>query len=385
MMGQEVFRLVDKRLREARPHCCDQPFGGVSIVLLGDWKQLPPVADSSLYNSRVKNPAGYNLYQLFTDTIIFEKVQRQDGDEQKPFREELQRLGDGKFSFEDWNKWKSRGLYHLDAAERQVFLDKAILACAHKKDMVQRNIEKVKDTKQPIAPIFASSTPAQAKADSSDRACGLVSKIILSKNSIFRLTSNLWTAAGLTNGAVGTVQYILYEGNAKPPALPDAIIATFDSYIGPPYLPDLPNSVPICPVRRDWFSNKIHCSRTMLPVILGYALTIHKLQGSTCDKIILNPGEKEFATGLLLVGATRTRSFRDLAFADPFPHFSRFEQVNKSSSLKLRREEEGRLERLQQVTIQSTRTSCRDVTRNTTACRKTLHFAKYQFLIFCAT
>ena len=71
-----------------------------------------------------------------------------------------------------------------------------------------------------------------------------------------------------------------------------------------------------------------------------------------CEKIILNPGEKEFATGLLLVGATRTKSFRDLAFVDPFPHFSRFEQVNKSSSLKLRREEEIRLERLQQLTIQ---------------------------------
>jgi hypothetical protein len=94
MMGQDVFRLVDKRLKEARPHCCDQPFGGVSIVLLGDWKQLPPVADSSLYNSRVKDPTGFNLYQLFTDTIIFEKVQRQDGDEERPFREELQRLGD---------------------------------------------------------------------------------------------------------------------------------------------------------------------------------------------------------------------------------------------------------------------------------------------------
>jgi len=122
MIGQDLFRLVDKRLREARPHAYDLPFGGVSVILLGDWKHLPPVCDASLYTNpyraedhkkpiepnKIKDPMGYNLYQLFKDTIIFEKIQRQDGDEEKPFREELQRLGDGKFSRADWEKWKER-------------------------------------------------------------------------------------------------------------------------------------------------------------------------------------------------------------------------------------------------------------------------------------
>ena len=88
----------------------------------------------------------------------------------------------------------------------------------------------------------------------------------------------------------------------------------------------------------------------MLPIILGYALSIHKLQGSTCDKVIFNPGEKEFASGLLLVGATRTKTYEGLAF-HPFPNFERFEQVTKSKSLQLRLKEEARLVALEAATL----------------------------------
>ncbi len=88
----------------------------------------------------------------------------------------------------------------------------------------------------------------------------------------------------------------------------------------------------------------------MLPLILGYALLIHKLQGSTCERVILNPGKKEFASGLLLVGATRTKSFEGLAF-DPYPNFTRFQQVNNSKSLKQRLIEEKRLKELEVLTL----------------------------------
>jgi hypothetical protein len=111
---------------------------------------------------------------------------------------------------------------------------------------------------------------------------------------VFHLTSNLWTKAGLTNGAVGRIHAIIYSENQQPPSLPADIIATFDDYKGPPFLPNLVKSVPIVPVKRDWHANKIHCTRKMLPIILGYALSIHKLQGSTCEWVILNPGKKEF-------------------------------------------------------------------------------------------
>ena len=88
----------------------------------------------------------------------------------------------------------------------------------------------------------------------------------------------------------------------------------------------------------------------MLPLILGYALSIHKLQRSTCERVILNLGKKEFALGLLLVVATRTKSFEGLPF-DLYPNFTRFQQVNNSKSLKQRLIEEKRLKELEVLTL----------------------------------
>ena len=78
------------------------------------------------------------------------------------------------------------------------------------------------------------------------------------------------------------------------PSLPVAIITTFNSYIGPPFLAGFANIVPICPVTTDWHSQNTTLTRMMLPIILGYALSIHKPQGNTSERIILNARGKEF-------------------------------------------------------------------------------------------
>ena len=59
---------------------------------------------------------------------------------------------------------------------------------------------------------------------------------------------------------------------------------------------------------------------------------------------------REFAAGLLLVGATRTTKYSGLAF-HPFPNYERFAQVNKSAELQKRMQEEARMEGLQQSTL----------------------------------
>ena len=260
MIGQLTFSMVNQRLQEIKPHGADKPFGGISIVLLGDWKQLPPVCDSSLYAKNTKNPSGRNLYELFSDTIILDKIQRQEGDDQKLFREELKRLGDGEFTIQDWKKWQSRTLDLLPPDEKQDFIDNGILACARKKDMVNHNIEKVQSIGQPVAPIFAQNT-GEGGRELADRDSGLIGKIILCRKCIFRLTYNLWTSAGLTNGAIGVVHSIIYKTGVRPPSLPHAIIATFDDYIGPAWREDIPKSVVIVPQKKHWINHnkkKLH-------------------------------------------------------------------------------------------------------------------------------
>ena len=60
-----------------------------------------------------------------------------------------------------------------------------------------------------------------------------------------------------------------------------------------------------------------------------------------------------------MVGATRTKTFEGLAL-DPMPNFHRFEQVNKSSEIRRRKEEEIRMKNLETNTILKFRTVITD-------------------------
>ena len=69
MTGQKTFTTVSKRLQETRPHYKDKSFGNISVVLMGDVKQLPPICDSLIFNANAVDPSGYNLYQIFDNAI----------------------------------------------------------------------------------------------------------------------------------------------------------------------------------------------------------------------------------------------------------------------------------------------------------------------------
>ena len=44
MPGQNMMAWVDKRLRQATEHL-HEPFGGISMILIGNFAQLPLVGD----------------------------------------------------------------------------------------------------------------------------------------------------------------------------------------------------------------------------------------------------------------------------------------------------------------------------------------------------
>ena len=69
---------------------------------------------------------------------------------------------------------------------------------------------------------------------------------------------------------------VVYFSTAGLPALPEFVIGTFDNYIGPPFVPGIPNSVPIAPVTRIWNQGEQVLSRTQLPLSLARGSTIHE-------------------------------------------------------------------------------------------------------------
>lgn len=63
MLSKRVFNYVNKLLQEI----CDssQPFGGKTVVLGGDWKQLPPVVEHGTPEDQINE--SIKIQPLFTD------------------------------------------------------------------------------------------------------------------------------------------------------------------------------------------------------------------------------------------------------------------------------------------------------------------------------
>ena len=111
---------------------------------------------------------------------------------------------------------------------------------------------------------------------------GLEPTILLSRGARIMLTRNIWTKAGLCNGAMGTVRQIFAE-NHTTPMQPVAVVVQFDEsdYKGPGFSKDIPNCVPVYPVTSYSDSG---LARKQLPLKLAWSITIHKSQGLTLKK-----------------------------------------------------------------------------------------------------
>ena len=127
MLGQTTMAWVDKRLRQVTAHL-DEPFCAMSMIFIGDFAQLPPVADWPLYVSE-KLTHGFTLYSLFTTVVILKQIVRQNGDAPDiiQFRELLMRLRNGQSTEEDWMTLLQRA--PLSASNSSDFENSIYLFC----------------------------------------------------------------------------------------------------------------------------------------------------------------------------------------------------------------------------------------------------------------
>ena len=342
MVGRKILGQVDRRLRQAFPHRghVQEVFGGCSCLLFGDFGQLPPVMDLPLYTTDSRSDLsdqGRAAYHQFNQAVVLNQVMRQAGQdpEQVQFRDILLRLRDAKVTVADWKCLMTQTptlVQDLSPFANALHLNPTVEA------VVEHNVSQLRASSQPIATIKAVHTGANASKAPADDAGGLEAVICLARSARVMLTSNLWVDVGLVNGAMGTIRAICYRSGG-PPNLPISVMVHFDNYSGPT-LHD--GTVPITPLRRTWSSSRGQCSRLQLPLKLAWAVTIHKSQGLTLDKVVIDVGKREFSSGLTFVACSRVRQLKDLLFTPPFP-FQRLANLANSQRLRERQEEDVRL------------------------------------------
>ncbi|XP_044720092.1 PIF1-like helicase domain-containing protein [Hirsutella rhossiliensis] len=277
MLGIEQLARIDSRLRQAFPQRSLEFFGGMSVLLVGDFFQLPPVRQKPLYSTSTSLSAlerrGHVAYRLFDRTVFLTTVQRQAGDDQAQFRQALQELREVKLSIPSWNLLSSRVQARLTQSEVDSFK----------------------------AALRVYSTRARVEAKNQGKGAGQAP----SDNA-----GNLSNKFPIAKGARA-------PNHGRSPAV---IMVDFDSYDGPPYLTTNEGRKisPILPVRRDFLVGNETCARTQFPLIVAFAITVHKCQSLTKDQIVTDLATRDFQAGISYVAVSRVTSLQGLLLEAPF-------------------------------------------------------------------
>ena len=166
MLGQTTMGWIDRRCKQATG-MQEILFGGISVILIGDPAQLPPVGDKPLYHSKPSTATGqqgYCAYQMFVHVVILSVNQRVIGSDhdQNLFRELLLRLRNGETTQDDWKHLLARqpskvpNIDHFKDVIRLYYTNAEVAAY---------NYECLVKLNQPIAEIHAKHSSELTKKD----------------------------------------------------------------------------------------------------------------------------------------------------------------------------------------------------------------------------
>ena len=185
-----------------------------------------------------------------------------------------------------------------------------------------------------IAPVLAFHNVGGCTNVGPDRFRGLEPRFHLAVGARVSINNNIWTSAGLANGAKGEFVHMHWENDDRPPMLPTVVFVRVDNYHEPHYFGaesvildngesvNLRNVIPIAPIEAQDDrgptpnSGMARCFRTQIPVKLVFAVSHHKSQGSTLDRVVVDIGTKEFNDGQSFTAFSRCKELNNILLED---------------------------------------------------------------------
>ncbi len=369
MVGRQMMGRVDSRLRQAfagRDPTCEL-LGGSSLVAVGDPAQCEAITDQQIFDvqshretashsqaARLSN-AGREVYASFTHVVVLDKCHRLSVIDEPRTEEDhrynadalrfvqvLRRLRDLETTLEDYYWLCARKRSRLSFADRAGFSSAPVIMdfrrvtelnpeknCDHYNTMKQRSFARVQQT--PIARFEAlheGISHKEGMALEDQLFNNLAATMEITKGAPVILIHNINVSFGLINGTRGTVAAVLYVGGGNPShpelrqRMPTALIIDFPAYEGPPFFdsqhPERKTWLPLLPATRR-LERKSAITRTQFPIVLGWALTIHKAQGMTLDRCVVRLGSRAPQPGTAFTALSRTRHPDHLMLDDEFP------------------------------------------------------------------
>ena len=338
MVSYKTMSFIHKRLTEIKgTDDTEVLFGGLNIIAVGDFFQLPPVRDKFVFqDGRGYNQGSTHLWRDEFKLIELTQNMRQRGDTE--YSDILNRVRIGSQTKSDISVLRSRltsGIRDPVDVSQPPFVD-ALCLLPLKEQVEEYNDSRLKDLSHSTKiyefdaehSIVESTTlmpgvvsHKEVPESLSDRDCaGLSRKVKLAIGAQVMLRRNIICEEGLVNGARGIIVGFFWpdgaDDQAKKGDLPQKVYVKFhDPRVGLVSRVTLHDSseqeaVPIEPVTAKFYGKQgVTLQRTQLPLLPCWAATIHKVQGLS----LINLGPKMFEDGMAYVALSRVRTLQGVA------------------------------------------------------------------------
>ncbi|KAF5334229.1 hypothetical protein D9611_014313 [Ephemerocybe angulata] len=320
MISLSLLHQINEALQLARES--DKPFGGINIMFAGDFAQLPPVGQRSLYSTILPWMCGLKngqssihgkLLWLSVDTAVeLEKPQRQNEDAEARFVQLLSRLRDGLCTDEDYDLLTSRV---LSAENADAFEDKEspwrkapiIVAENAPKDAINEACARqfALDNKRPLYWFHATDFRHGQEIENQDlieelhgkhsgQTKGRLGRVPLCIGMPVLIAQNYDVAGGVVNGSKGTVKKLRYKPNRRGQKVLTSCIVNIPgcSALQMPHLsadeiPILSDSIEVA-FSRYGGKNAKTVRRQQVAIVPAFAMTAHRAQGQTMENVIVD-------------------------------------------------------------------------------------------------
>nr|XP_022298213.1 uncharacterized protein LOC111107339 [Crassostrea virginica] len=288
MVYKRLLYYVHERLVQIKK--CKKPFGGITVIAVGDFYQLPPVKqrkDERLYKENAQYSVDYwiDLFKVVELTEIMR--QREDVAFATSLNSLRNRLGDQPMKREttvmlnDCIRKGPEDALHVYATNEEVNEYNLTMLRKSCDDLVEIDAQDFKKDSS------SGNLKQLSKPMTKSRTDGLCSSLLLGLNARVMLTRNCNVDDGLVNGVMGHVSRFVYgQGSAAKTVL--AVEVIFDNMnVGKKTgkKTRCGNSVLIERVQED-IQEKKSTVRHQFPLRLSWACTSHKVQGMTVDKVV---------------------------------------------------------------------------------------------------